>query len=699
MPRLVPWLWRLTAAAGLTLLVVTTTARLTLLDASFDTRAIGAANAYERVYTQVLPSPEAQAAIRQALAGLPVDPSYLTTNVRVLLPPPVLEEVVRQAITSYVRTVLGRPRTGDLSSALQPIIDNVAKLVQELAPGAVAAAPQLRPGSFPAFNTEVRRLVAELATGEIDLSLPTIKLRPDNVDQVAAIMVAGLPPQRSAALQSQIRTLLASGDLSGAFALIVPAYLDSAAVRNLRAAASSGAGLALQSVPAGWAQAAPHPVLPLGVGWLTLIGLVLSGAGLVAGWVMSGRRAHEIATTLLVAVVFVLLIGFAVHMRVVDPLREVVRSGDLNPPSQQLVVDIDNGLRHGVVSVFLELTTVLAVLGLAAGAVAWLTWLRTEDSRRIRVSAIGAGTLTAATLVVLAAPLGPTPMACNGSPLLCDRPYNQVSYLTSHNAMASSDRGFLGANQDPSITAQLDNGVRGLMLDLHYWTTPEEAEPYLASLDPQTRAAWAPLVTSFEPHPGVWLCHEFCQIGADAAVTQLTQLRRWLADNPDDVVTLILEDDVSASDVQATIHAAGLDPWLLTPPKPGRSWPTLGTMVEQHHTLVAFTQYAHLTTGPIRNFYSMAAETPYAADKSSALTCLPGRGPATAPLFLVNNWITRGIPSRATALTVDRQPFLLDRIRRCQDVRGIRATFIAVDFAQVGSPLQVVDTLNGLAAR
>jgi hypothetical protein len=234
------------------------------------------------------------------------------------------------------------------------------------------------------------------------------------------------------------------------------------------------------------------------------------------------------------------------------------------------------------------------------------------------------------------------------------------------------------------------------MLDLHYWTTPAEAAPILAALDGRTRAVLAPLVQTFEPHPGVWLCQELCQVGADSARGQLQALGQWLNDHPDDVVTLILQDDVSAADVQATVTAAGLDRRLATPPSPGHPWPTLEEMVHSGRTLAVFTQTAKFTTGPIRNFYQYAAETPFEADSISALSCQPGRGAARAPLFLVNNWVTTTIPSRADALAVNGRQFLLGRVQRCEIQRRLRATFVAVDFTQVGQPLQVIDELNGV---
>ncbi len=689
------WVWRLVAAAGLTLLVVTTTARLTLLDAGFDAKAIGATDGYDRVYAQVLPSPAVQRAIRRGLNDLPVEPAYLTANARVLIPPPVLEEVVRRAISEYVDVVLGKAPSVDLDRALQPVVDNLVRLVQELAPNAVATAPRLHAGSLAAFDTRVTSLFRQLAAGEVDLRLPTVRLQARDVDRVADVLTAGLPAVTAATIRPRIVPLLSSGDLSGAFALVVPAYLDEGAVQGIGVNAAAGARRALRGLPASSADVAPRRMLPLGLDWLTVIGLVLCAACLAPLLGPRGRRTRDLGATFASAVVVALLTGVVLRGMAVDPLRGVADSQGLDPSIRRLVLDIDHQLRTGVAHMYLALVAALA----ATSVTVWLLpRVRLPLVRRHRlVAGLAALVVAASGLVMLAVSSTQAPRVCNGSPRLCDRRYNEVTYLTSHNAMASSDRGFLGANQDPDLTAQLDNGVRGMMLDLHYWTTPEQAAPYLASLDPPTAKALAPLVKTFQPHPGIWLCHEVCQLGADPAIAQLRTVGDWMRDHPDEVVTLILQDDVAAADVRAVVAAAGLDPLLATPPEPGAPWPTLGQMIDGHHTLVVFTESSGFTEGAIRSFYDYAAETPYAARTSAELSCAPGRGPASAPLFLVNNWISKGLATRADALRVNSRRFLLARIRQCQGLRDLRTTFVAVDFAQVGDPLQVVDTLNARA--
>ncbi|MFC2176455.1 hypothetical protein ACFLR1_05765 [Bacteroidota bacterium] len=57
---------------------------------------------------------------------------------------------------------------------------------------------------------------------------------------------------------------------------------------------------------------------------------------------------------------------------------------------------------------------------------------------------------------------------CNGSSHLCGKRYNEVAYLTTHNAYNAGEEGFASPNQTHGITKQLEGGVRGFMLDVHY---------------------------------------------------------------------------------------------------------------------------------------------------------------------------------------------------------------------------------------
>ena len=64
-----------------------------------------------------------------------------------------------------------------------------------------------------------------------------------------------------------------------------------------------------------------------------------------------------------------------------------------------------------------------------------------------------------------------------------------------------------------------------------------------------------------------YLCHGLCETGSTPFLETLDELRDWLVANPDEVVTLFIEDHVDPALIAADIEAAGLLP---VRPPPGR---------------------------------------------------------------------------------------------------------------------------------
>ena len=56
---------------------------------------------------------------------------------------------------------------------------------------------------------------------------------------------------------------------------------------------------------------------------------------------------------------------------------------------------------------------------------------------------------------------------CNGSIDSCDKRYDEVAYLTTHNAFNSRQDSFIFPNHNTNIEAQLNSGVRALMIDVY----------------------------------------------------------------------------------------------------------------------------------------------------------------------------------------------------------------------------------------
>ncbi|KAF2321127.1 hypothetical protein GH714_034205 [Hevea brasiliensis] len=154
-------------------------------------------------------------------------------------------------------------------------------------------------------------------------------------------------------------------------------------------------------------------------------------------------------------------------------------------------------------------------------------------------------------------------------------PFNRYSWLTTHNSFARLGvRSATGSilltpmNQQDSITDQLNNGVRGLMLDMYDFQND------------------------------IWLCHSFggkCYnfTAFQPAINVLKDVQVFLEANPSEIITIIIEDYVSSPNGLTNVfNAAGLKKYwfpVSRMPKNGGDWPTVDDMIQKNERLVVFT--------------------------------------------------------------------------------------------------------------
>jgi hypothetical protein len=341
-------------------------------------------------------------------------------------------------------------------------------------------------------------------------------------------------------------------------------------------------------------------------------------------------------------------------------------------------------------------TAVAALAGLAV--IAGVVWLarpgRDLDAAEI---AIGQGTV------------------CNGHAELCERPFDEVAFAASHNSMsAATEPGWFLAEQADSIPVQLDQGVRALLIDV--WsgipagsvvrTAPGSYEEALAvaesELGPEVVAAAQRVADSVAGEASGtearFMCHGLCETGSTPFLGILDQLRGWLAANPDEVVTLFIEDHVDSGLIAADIEAAGLLPQVHEPVL-GEPWPTLGEMIRSGRRLVVMVEEGDGGTAApwLVNGFEHTQDTPYTFPTVESFSCDLNRGPAEAPLLLLNHWLS-GFNSLVTdAQLVNDRDILLARAVQCQDQRGTMPNFVAVNYVVHGDVFDVVDELNGVA--
>ncbi len=316
-------------------------------------------------------------------------------------------------------------------------------------------------------------------------------------------------------------------------------------------------------------------------------------------------------------------------------------------------------------------------------------------------------------------------MSCNGAPDLCDRRLDQVVFPASHNSMsAADDPGWVFAENLHGIPAQLQYGIRAFLVKTHYGiptgisegngaqlvVTDRNAEIAVGSPEDDAELSADELRRAVDLEKStpasanthdVYLCHVYCSLGATNFVQTLDQIRRFLDRNPDNVLILFIGDYVSSSDNAKAFARAKLTDRLWDYDT-HRSPPTLRQMIESRRNLLVLTEHSHPPPSWYTKGYGIFQDTPFTfttpAQLAAPSSCRANRGPANAPLFEINHFITNASPpSVQTARVVNARGFLMDRVRECETARGLPPTIVAVDFYDQGDLLGVVDGLNHLS--
>lgn len=157
---------------------------------------------------------------------------------------------------------------------------------------------------------------------------------------------------------------------------------------------------------------------------------------------------------------------------------------------------------------------------------------------------------------------------CNGYAEFCNKPYNSLTYLITHNSY-----GYVAnpaSNQLCPTNIQLDDGVRGLKLSA---IQPSNATTTTNSAD------------------SIYLCHTSCNIlNAGAAVDTLTTITNWVKNNPNEVITIMWNNlgAFKPAAFEAAYNASGIMDYTFVQSSNNYTWPTLGEMISSGKRVVNF---------------------------------------------------------------------------------------------------------------
>ncbi|EON69850.1 hypothetical protein W97_09113 [Coniosporium apollinis CBS 100218] len=298
-----------------------------------------------------------------------------------------------------------------------------------------------------------------------------------------------------------------------------------------------------------------------------------------------------------------------------------------------------------------------------------------------------------------------TQRTCNNSPDLCDRPFDSIVHLGTHNSPfvrdASTGWSSFG-NQLYNTTVQLDAGVRLLSAQVHARLMPDGTREF-------------------------HLCHTICELSDAGRLSDwLYTIRIWLDQHPDDVVTIVLvnSDQATAADLAGEYTLSGASACSYIPPSPEApdQWPTLNTLIDAGTRMLTFIAYLPQDDSRAQAPYLMdefahVFENPYDTSTPTNFTCTPDRpgdiqgnvsaAIASKKLFLQNHflyWNQLGgiqvpdIRHIGSTNAPEGPGGLGARLISCMEVYGASATFVLVDFFNVGPAVSTVDMFNGVAA-
>ena len=289
---------------------------------------------------------------------------------------------------------------------------------------------------------------------------------------------------------------------------------------------------------------------------------------------------------------------------------------------------------------------------------------------------------------------GSSSTACNNSPALCDRGYNNITHLGGHNSAFLRDESTgnsLSGNQYHNATRALDAGLRLLQAQVH------------------------------KANNSLSLCHTSCEL-LDAGPLEdwLSAINVWMDANPNDVVTIILVNaaQATADEYGAIFESSGLGQKGYTPATPGATgdWPTLQTMIDDNQRVVFFvTDVQSSQNSPsVLPQFDYVFETHFDVTELDGFNCTLDR-PSTldsATSAVSSNYLGLVNHFKYQRLTADIQLPDIDTIQTvnsantnevgnlgrhldsCNSEWGTLPNFVLIDFFDEANPLDAVDRMN-----
>jgi len=263
------------------------------------------------------------------------------------------------------------------------------------------------------------------------------------------------------------------------------------------------------------------------------------------------------------------------------------------------------------------------------------------------------------------------PLPCNGSPSYCEKRYDELCQVATHDSAADSAVYWMAPAQDRSLRAQLDNSIRVLTL------------------------------TVAEYQSVVSVCQEDCAEGNTPLALVLDTVKGFLDVNPREVVTLLIDTTVPAIQLASEFAAKKLDALAHTQAVQA-SWPMLGDMITAGHRLVVLSSSSEGGPAWLLSRQAFLWETGREWTSLAAMTCNPAVGNSSRPLYLVHHDLVEpsdgagaSPPSIVRAAEANARSTVLTRLQQCAAQFGHAPNYVAIDFFEIGDAQGATMVVNG----
>ncbi len=260
-----------------------------------------------------------------------------------------------------------------------------------------------------------------------------------------------------------------------------------------------------------------------------------------------------------------------------------------------------------------------------------------------------------------------TVLKCNEFSELCAKRLDEITTLMTHNSFNNSERNYVIPNQDYSVSRQLKDGVRGLMLDVY--TTPN----------------------------GPALYHGVAALGKEPLYSVMKEIKTFLTENPHEVISIIFENHCTHEEILQVMDSLELSEMIYLHKG---VWPTIEEMIQANKRLVLMVenQNGYLLDG-LLYAWQHTFDSEFDFKSVNEMDCSIKRGGAGQQTFyLLNHWVSNalGMPDKSKAKNANSWSVLGERVKRCSDEHQRKINFLGVDFYNIGEAIAIADSLNGV---